>query len=220
MGYSNYVQPMARKFNIVSVRENNSGIPYMVWTGISEQFGVVVLTEVCWAVGDQSIVHLIHAAYLFKSFEQANTAIVAGRVIQKEDVPEFDFKPHVILDIDGKKGVYGNQKLGRKVLKRELGSEEVFRLLRNKEFPQEIKNENGPRLFFVEPVKVEDGVKYYQCHYCGSVLPKDKMTEDHKTPKSKGGKRNRDNLVPACNSCNNKKDDMDYEDYIALIKSK
>lgn len=42
-----------------------------------------------------------------------------------------------------------------------------------------------------------------QCQYCGSF---ENLTLDHIIPKSKGGSSSWDNLVTACNSCNNKKD--------------
>lgn len=47
----------------------------------------------------------------------------------------------------------------------------------------------------------------FKCGYCGST--KD-LTIDHIIPKSKGGKSTWENLVSACCSCNNKKDDKYY----------
>lgn len=41
------------------------------------------------------------------------------------------------------------------------------------------------------------------CQYCGSH---ENLTLDHIIPKSKGGTTSWDNLVTACNKCNNKKD--------------
>jgi len=43
----------------------------------------------------------------------------------------------------------------------------------------------------------------FECAYCGS---KHDLTVDHVIPKSRGGVWNWDNLVTACHSCNNKKD--------------
>lgn len=43
----------------------------------------------------------------------------------------------------------------------------------------------------------------YRCVYCGSTS---NLTIDHVVPKSKGGKTSWENLVTACNPCNNKKD--------------
>jgi 5-methylcytosine-specific restriction endonuclease McrA len=45
----------------------------------------------------------------------------------------------------------------------------------------------------------------FRCAYCGSN--KD-LTIDHVIPKSKGGKTSWENLVTACNPCNNKKDNL------------
>ncbi|HEO64786.1 MAG TPA: HNH endonuclease [Spirochaetes bacterium] len=45
----------------------------------------------------------------------------------------------------------------------------------------------------------------YTCAYCGKRLPKDQLTLDHVIPLSKGGKKAWNNIVAACNSCNNKK---------------
>lgn len=47
------------------------------------------------------------------------------------------------------------------------------------------------------------------CVYCGS---KENLTVDHVLPKSRGGKSTWDNLVTACNRCNNKKDNKTPEE--------
>jgi 5-methylcytosine-specific restriction protein A len=43
------------------------------------------------------------------------------------------------------------------------------------------------------------------CHYCKKSVPPNQLTMDHKTPVMRGGKSNKHNLVPACKSCNNEK---------------
>jgi 5-methylcytosine-specific restriction endonuclease McrA len=43
------------------------------------------------------------------------------------------------------------------------------------------------------------------------------MTVDHKTPLSKGGKNTGSNYVLACFDCNQKKGDMDYDEYMEMI---
>lgn len=63
-----------------------------------------------------------------------------------------------------------------------------------------------------------------RCHYCnretrlkwipGQWDP-DHATLDHIIPKSKGGTNARENLVLACNACNNAKGDMPYETFAA-----
>lgn len=49
----------------------------------------------------------------------------------------------------------------------------------------------------------------FTCQYCGrhenELAPKEKMTRDHIHPQDKGGRDTWDNLVLACDSCNNKK---------------
>jgi len=44
----------------------------------------------------------------------------------------------------------------------------------------------------------------FKCMYCGDSK---NLTIDHVLPRSKGGKTTWENLVTACNRCNNKKDD-------------
>ena len=44
-----------------------------------------------------------------------------------------------------------------------------------------------------------------QCQYCGKI--DSHLTIDHVIPKAKGGKDTWENLVSACNKCNNKKGD-------------
>ncbi len=48
----------------------------------------------------------------------------------------------------------------------------------------------------------------YCCVYCGKRYQKDQLTLDHVIPLSKGGKKTWNNIVTACNHCNNKKGDQ------------
>jgi len=51
-------------------------------------------------------------------------------------------------------------------------------------------------------------VKYnFKCKYCGRSPPDVELELDHIIPKSKGGKNDFDNLVPACRECNLAKSD-------------
>lgn len=43
------------------------------------------------------------------------------------------------------------------------------------------------------------------CQYCSSTPGKDFLTLDHVVPKSRGGKKNYENIVTACHNCNQKK---------------
>jgi 5-methylcytosine-specific restriction enzyme A len=47
-----------------------------------------------------------------------------------------------------------------------------------------------------------------RCHYCGALLSPKELTMDHLVPLSMGGRSTRDNLVPSCKDCNNKKKSM------------
>ncbi len=60
-----------------------------------------------------------------------------------------------------------------------------------------------------------------ECYYCGEkFLPKE-MTMDHIVPIIRGGKSTRNNVVPACKECNNKKKHslpVEWEEYIDRLK--
>ena len=40
------------------------------------------------------------------------------------------------------------------------------------------------------------------CQYCRQILPAEKLTLDHVTPKSRGGPKSWDNIVACCHKCN------------------
>ena len=50
------------------------------------------------------------------------------------------------------------------------------------------------------------------CAYCGNVFSENALTVEHVIPKSKGGANVWTNVVTACGSCNNKKDDRTPEE--------
>jgi 5-methylcytosine-specific restriction protein A len=55
------------------------------------------------------------------------------------------------------------------------------------------------------------------CHWCGKKYAADEMTMDHIIPISRGGKSSRNNVVPACKDCNNKKKyllPIEWEEYL------
>lgn len=66
--------------------------------------------------------------------------------------------------------------------------------------------------------KISTGI----CYYCGeNFLPSD-LTMDHKIPLTRGGLSEKDNLVPACKECNNKKKYMlptEWDEYMDRIKN-
>ncbi|MDW7771696.1 MAG: HNH endonuclease [Desulfobulbaceae bacterium] len=43
------------------------------------------------------------------------------------------------------------------------------------------------------------------CYYCGRKVGFKNLTMDHIIPLSRGGRSTRDNLVPCCKECNNRK---------------
>ncbi|MCB1192056.1 MAG: HNH endonuclease [Leptospiraceae bacterium] len=44
-----------------------------------------------------------------------------------------------------------------------------------------------------------------KCYYCGQKFPVQDLTMDHKMPLSRGGKSTKENIVPACLGCNQKR---------------
>jgi 5-methylcytosine-specific restriction endonuclease McrA len=56
-----------------------------------------------------------------------------------------------------------------------------------------------------------------KCYYCGKEVPPKELTMDHVVPIIRGGKSVKNNLVPACKECNNKKKHflpVEWEDYL------
>ena len=45
----------------------------------------------------------------------------------------------------------------------------------------------------------------FRCQYCGTKLPMSKLTYDHVTPRSCGGRTEWTNIVSACRPCNSRK---------------
>ena len=56
----------------------------------------------------------------------------------------------------------------------------------------------------------------FRCMYCGRTS---ELTIDHIIPKSKGGKTTWENLVTACNPCNNKKDNKYIHEVGFVLKT-
>ncbi len=60
------------------------------------------------------------------------------------------------------------------------------------------------------------------CYYCGAKVGMKNLTMDHIIPLSRGGKSTRENIVPACKECNNKKKyllPVEWEEYLKRIKN-
>ena len=65
--------------------------------------------------------------------------------------------------------------------------------------------------------KCAEGTSYY----CGRELPPRELTMDHIVPIIRGGKSAKNNVVPACRECNNKKKHslpLEWEEYLQRIK--
>ncbi len=55
------------------------------------------------------------------------------------------------------------------------------------------------------------------CYYCGKRVPFKTLTMDHLLPIAMGGRSTKDNLVPSCKACNNKKKAMmpiEWQEYL------
>lgn len=54
-----------------------------------------------------------------------------------------------------------------------------------------------------------------KCHYCGRSVKPSELTMDHVIPVSRGGKSDRNNVVPCCKECNTaKKNRISVEDIL------
>lgn len=59
------------------------------------------------------------------------------------------------------------------------------------------------------------------CHYCGRKFPPSTLTMDHVVPLARGGRSVKENLVPCCKECNNKKKNMltvEWVEYLDGLK--
>ena len=55
------------------------------------------------------------------------------------------------------------------------------------------------------------------CHYCGNKTAHKNLTMDHLVPLARGGRSTKNNLVPSCKDCNNKKKNMlplEWEEFL------
>jgi len=61
------------------------------------------------------------------------------------------------------------------------------------------------------------------CYYCDRKVGFKELTMDHIIPLSRGGSSTKDNLVPCCKACNNKKKNslpVEWEDYMNHLETK
>lgn len=60
-----------------------------------------------------------------------------------------------------------------------------------------------------------------RCHWCGNHFPPEELTMDHIVPVTRGGKASRNNVVPACKECNNRKKyllPMEWKEYLQRMQ--
>ena len=61
------------------------------------------------------------------------------------------------------------------------------------------------------------------CYYCGNKVGFANLTMDHVIPLARGGRSTRDNLVPCCKECNNRKKSSipaEWEEYLESLDKK
>ena len=59
------------------------------------------------------------------------------------------------------------------------------------------------------------------CYYCGREVPPQELTMDHIVPIIRGGKSTKNNVVPTCKECNNKKKHylpVEWKEYLERFK--
>ena len=64
---------------------------------------------------------------------------------------------------------------------------------------------------------IRDG---FTCQYCGTKLPREKLTIDHVHPQDLGGKTEWENCVASCGPCNNKKGNKKLHEVKYVLKKK
>jgi hypothetical protein len=62
----------------------------------------------------------------------------------------------------------------------------------------------------------KDKEGYIRCAYCNKIL--ENATQDHFIAMSKGGEYTKNNIVPACKSCNSSKNDLDFFEWYPIQK--
>ncbi len=59
-----------------------------------------------------------------------------------------------------------------------------------------------------------------KCYYCGRDVPPRELTMDHIVPIIRGGSSTKNNVVPACKECNNKKKHflpVEWDEYLQRL---
>ena len=66
--------------------------------------------------------------------------------------------------------------------------------------------------------KISTGI----CYYCSGKFSPADLTMDHRIPLARGGMSDRENIVPACKECNNRKKNLlpvEWDEYMKSLKS-
>lgn len=61
-----------------------------------------------------------------------------------------------------------------------------------------------------------------KCYYCRKQFPVSELTMDHLIPLARGGKSVKENLVPSCKECNNRKKYLlptEWQEYLQSMKT-
>jgi 5-methylcytosine-specific restriction endonuclease McrA len=96
-----------------------------------------------------------------------------------------------------------------KAHKEEMGRHHANRRSRKKQLPCTLTQLEW------QEILVENG---YRCFYCGATdIP---LNQEHKIPVSRGGGYTRENIVPACGSCNSQKSFRTPEEFAEYLKEK
>lgn len=93
--------------------------------------------------------------------------------------------------------------------------------VRNKERVRKLRyyyrkysNEN---IIGADDISLNDFMEIWEkntCYYCGKEITGKDKTIDHKTPVSRGGKNNKENLVVCCRKCNSTKNNKTEKEFI------
>jgi 5-methylcytosine-specific restriction enzyme A len=86
--------------------------------------------------------------------------------------------------------------------------------------PEKYRNNPPPKKFKKLKKLRQLAAQQNTCYYCNCQLDLSSATWDHKTPISRGGTNDLDNLVIACEQCNFNKDDLTEQEFKEYLRAK
>jgi 5-methylcytosine-specific restriction protein A len=87
-----------------------------------------------------------------------------------------------------------------------MGSDDEFYFLNQKDTdPKRLKAERDKARELRKTPWWKEKLRAGLCHYCQKVFRPAELTMDHLVPLARGGRSVKNNLVPACKSCNSGK---------------